>query len=252
MGWLNKLKEGFSRGVEKVSGFGKTVLEYAEKGAVMLGWNETAERCRSGIEACEESRIKWKDRADRFQADNKFGKQEKPPTYRPDSRQREIENKCISLVEDKLHGHKMDDVLRSHTPEQRLEFIEEVAKDATTAFGIKMEPVQYYSGDSSLGFYNREDNRIYLNEAYVTCDNIYFVKEQIFTLFHESMHAAQWQAVKDLAQGGNGMGFSKERLLEWAENFDHYIRPEVDFEAYRNQPLERDAFGLEWRMKDFF
>lgn len=252
MGLWSKTKEWFSRGAEKAAEWGKATLECAEKGAVLLGWNETAERCRAGIDACEASRVKWKDRADRLQAENKFGKQEKPTTYRPDAEQRDVENKCISAVEEKLQGQKMDDVLRSHTPEQRLEFIEQIANDAATAMGIEMEPVQYYSGDASLGYFNREDNRIYLNEAYVTCDNIYFVKEQIFTIFHESMHAAQWKAVKDIAHGGDGMGYSKERIMEWAENFEHYIRPEVDFEAYRNQPLERDAFGLEWRMKDFF
>ena len=187
-----------------------------------------------------------------YQAESYFGKSEKPSSYMPDAKQRDLENKCITRVEEKLHGQKMDDVLRSLSPEERIQFIEDVADDAFKALGIEMEPVQYYRGDNALGYYNRETNRIYLNEAYVTCDNIYFVKEQIFTVFHESMHAVQWRAVEDIANGGNGMGFSKERLLEWAENFDHYIRPEVDFEAYRNQPLERDAFGLEWRMKDFF
>ena len=66
------------------------------------------------------------------------------------------------------------------------------------------------------------------------------------------MHAAQWKAVKDIAQGGDGMGYSKERIMEWAENFENYIRSEADSEGYRGQPLERDSFGLEWRMKHFF
>lgn len=251
MGWWTRTKEYFSRGVEKIADAGKTVLEYAEKGAVLVGWHETAEKCRSGIEACEEIRVKWKDRADVYQAESYFGKSAKPSSYMPDAKQRDLENKCITCVEEKLHGQKMDDVLRSHSPEERIQFIEDVAEEASKALGIEMEPVQYYRGDNALGFYSRKTNRIYLNEAYVTCDNIYFVKEQIFTVFHESMHAVQWRAVEDIANGGNGLGFSKERLSEWAENFDHYIGP-GDFEAYRNQPLERDAFGLEWRMKDFF
>ena len=253
MGVITKTKQIFSTGMKYLSAGAKAVCETVEKGAVLLGWNETAEKCREGINACEASRVKWKDREDRYKAENKFGKSEKPKSYRPDKKQREDENKCIALLEERLQGNKLIDVLRTQNPAQRLGFIEQIANDAANALNIKIQPIEYYiGGDTSFGYYSRVDNKIYLNEAYVTCDNVYFVKEQIFTVFHESMHAAQLQAIEDLARGGSGHGYSVERLLEWATNFDHYIRPEVDLEAYRNQPLERDAFGLEWRMKDFF
>ena len=56
----------------------------------------------------------------------------------------------------------------------------------------------------------------------------------------------------NLQKGGNGLGYSIKTLREWTNNFDHYIDIHIDAEGYFTQPLERDAFGLEWRMKGFF
>lgn len=253
MGLLTTAKGLGSRLVQGVFGVMKGVTKVAEKGAVLMGWQETAERCRQGIELCEEHRTKWKDKADSYQAESTFGKTKKPDNYRPDAKMREKEEKCITAMENLLQGKKIEDVLKTQTPKERLDFIEKVQEIASESLGVQTKPVSYETTDrTTLGYYCWDDDSIHLNEAYVTSDNIYFVKEQIFTIFHESMHALQWKAVEDLKNGGNGLGFSTKTLREWTENFDHIIDPRIDPEGYFTQPLERDAFGLEWRMKDFF
>lgn len=248
-----KLKELGSRFMESISEVGRDILEVGEAAAVLVGWNEAAEKCREGIEACEESRLKWKDRADQYQAQNVFGSLGPISTYKPDERQQEVEDISVSCLTRKLNGGKLDDVLRGHTREERLEFINDIANDLAQNLGVEMKEIHYYQGrPTSLGYFCRQDNSIHLNVAHVTCDNVYCVKQQIFTIFHETMHAVQWKAVEDFAHGGDGLGYSQERLMEWMENFTNYISPEMDYEAYRKQPLERDAFGLEWEIKERF
>lgn len=258
MGFFSKLKEGIkeigSRLVQNIWGFAEGVTKVAEKGAVLMGWQETAERCRNGVEKCEEYRRKWKDRADIKQAERVFGKPKKPDNYRPDEKMREKENVCITEMENLLQGKNIEEVLSNQTAQERLDFIEKVQEVASLSLGIETKPILYESScnNTTLGYYCREDNSIHLNEALITSDNIYFVKEQIFTIFHESMHALQWKVVEDLKNGGDGLGFSDKTLREWTKNFERYIDVNIDAEGYFTQPLERDAFGFEWRMKNFF
>ena len=63
---------------------------------------------------------------------------------------------------------------------------------------------------------------------------------RIYTIFHELIHARQYEA----ALTRNDHGYSREQCLEWAYNFRNYIDPEENDEAYRKQPLERDAYGF--------
>lgn len=253
MGSITKLKEIGSGCIKIGAQCIGTVLECVERGALTLGWYDTAAFFHEGVDACARSRDKWKDRQDRYYAENIIGPIEKPDDYKHEKKIRDIERKCIENLDDILKNDSLEDTLRNQTPSERLDFIDQVANIASNAFGVKTNEIQYYhGGETSFGVYNREDNRIYLNEAYVTCDNIYLVKEQLFTIFHETMHAAQWNAVKNLVLEGDDSGYSKELLLEWAENFKNYIRPDVDMEGYRNQPLEREAFGFEWRLKNYY
>lgn len=254
MGLFTRIKEGFSRLKQGLWGLAEGATKVVEKVAVLAGWQETAERCKRGVEICEEHRNKWKDRGDYYQHERMVGKLEKPKSYHPDEKMREKENKCITGMENLLQGKQLDDVLRTQTAQERLDFIEKVQEVASESLGIETKPVVYESScnNTTMGYYCRGDNSIHLNEAFVTSDNIYFVKEQIFTIYHESMHALQWKAVENRQRGGNGLGFSTKTLREWTNNFDHYIDISIDAEGYFSQPLERDAFGLEWRMKDFF
>ena len=74
------------------------------------------------------------------------------------------------------------------------------------------------------------------------------------TAAHEARHAGQHEIIRDTDRSiwDYVVGNEKERELEehrvtreevdyWKENFDDYKRPENDFDAYFNQPVEKDA-----------
>ena len=62
-------------------------------------------------------------------------------------------------------------------------------------------------------------------------------KDLMNTLLHESRHAFQHRCVKH----PESCDVSPKVIEEWKDNQKHYIRPEDDFVAYENQPIEKDA-----------
>ena len=87
---------------------------------------------------------------------------------------------------------------------------------------------------NEMGAYNPENNTITLNSKLLRMDN---PDELMSTILHESRHAHQQYAVDH----PDKVSVSEETIAEWKENMDYYIRPEWDFEAYINQPIENDA-----------
>lgn len=59
------------------------------------------------------------------------------------------------------------------------------------------------------------------------------------TIAHETRHQYQHYLVKHPDKRPDHI--SEEQIRAWKENFDNYIKPQDDFEAYRNQPVEKDA-----------
>lgn len=87
---------------------------------------------------------------------------------------------------------------------------------------------------NKMGAYNPENNTITLNSKLLRAEN---PEELMSTILHESRHAYQQYAVDH----PDRVSVSEETIAEWKENMEYYIRPEWDFEAYVNQPIEADA-----------
>ena len=100
-------------------------------------------------------------------------------------------------------------------------------------------------GDISLyGSYNWGEHKLELNLALITCGDPDLFMEVCGTVFHELVHARQYQAVQTLMAGESveKFGYTTEYVRLLADNFDHYIRPEENYEAYTKQPIEAEAF----------
>lgn len=86
----------------------------------------------------------------------------------------------------------------------------------------------------NMGAYNPETNTITLNSRLLETEN---PNELMNTILHESRHAYQYYAI----EYPDKVTVSEETIAEWKDNFEYYIRPEWDFEAYVSQPVEADA-----------
>lgn len=93
----------------------------------------------------------------------------------------------------------------------------------------------------NLGAFNPETKQIDLNEDLLLKDD---PREVMETIMHESRHAYQDFAINYPEQ----VSVDKETIDMWEYNFKYYIRPEFDFEAYVNQPVEADANDFSERM----
>lgn len=77
---------------------------------------------------------------------------------------------------------------------------------------------------------------ITINGRYVISSDFQDYKEVVDTLIHEGRHAYQDYniAIREVHSDSNITN-------EWAYNFDNYISPSWDFQAYFEQPVEKDA-----------
>ena len=100
-------------------------------------------------------------------------------------------------------------------------------------------PIEFRPMDS-LGGYNPETNSITLNESYLEHPDPHGVLK---TITHESEHAFQQHVVENPHLYPD---IPKEVIAEWKYNMEHYKSAQVyGIEAYRNQPIEKDAFAFE-------
>lgn len=96
-------------------------------------------------------------------------------------------------------------------------------------------------GYNELGAFNPETKQIDLNARLLADAD---PREVMTTIMHESRHAFQDFAINHPEQ----VTVSPQTIEEWKHNFDHYISPEFDFEAYVSQPVEADANAFAERM----
>lgn len=97
---------------------------------------------------------------------------------------------------------------------------------------------------SLYGSYNWGEHKLELNIALITGGDPELLKEACGTEFHELVHARQYQAVQAWMAGESveKFGYTTEYVRVLADNFEHYIRPEENYEAYTKQPIEAEAF----------
>ena len=85
-----------------------------------------------------------------------------------------------------------------------------------------------------LGAFDPETKQIVLNSDLLLDSD---PKELMQTIMHESRHAYQDFAINH----PDKVYMDNDTLKVWEDNFKHYISPEFDYEAYCNQPVEKDA-----------
>ena len=93
----------------------------------------------------------------------------------------------------------------------------------------------------NLGAFDPITKRIDLNANLLRDCNS---EEVMKTIMHESRHAYQDFAINYPEQ----VSVDKATIKMWKDNFKNYISPELDFEAYCNQPVEKDANEFADRM----
>ena len=126
--------------------------------------------------------------------------------------------------------------------EQRAEYLKEFHEQFNEKTGYtnnlhfrqRMDP-------ENMGAFNPETKQIDLNADLLKDSDAEQVME---TIMHESRHAYQDFAVNHPEQ----VSVDTATIKTWEYNFAHYIKPEFDFEAYVNQPVEADANDFSERM----
>lgn len=144
------------------------------------------------------------------------------------------------------------------TPEKRMKLIEDLVPKAAQAMGLKnppklewLIPENVNEMDSLYGSYRHSDNTIRINLAKVVSGEPELFQEQVSTIFHEMVHARQWEAVSAWADEKpfKEYGYSEYYIKIMAKNFCHYIRPGENYEAYTKQPVEAEAYWLESQIR---
>ncbi len=89
--------------------------------------------------------------------------------------------------------------------------------------------IVYYDNErpGDYGGYAASTNTIYINRF-----NMGDAAETADTIAHESRHCWQHERANDP---------QTEQDYQFKNNFDNYVRPELNFEAYQSQPVEQDA-----------
>ncbi|WP_322920589.1 hypothetical protein [Nocardioides renjunii] len=138
--------------------------------------------------------------------------------------------------------------------EERRRVIEHIAEEQAREAGVddfevRVEDLEDEDGDGtdddpstdSRGSWSEDDRVLRIDEGNLDDPTI------IATVAHEVRHAEQHKAIDDLPwwpwEDFDGPpGVSQEEVEAWEENFDDYKTSDDDgFDAYRDQPVERDA-----------
>lgn len=168
------------------------------------------------------------------------------PKYYPEEIDIQLRKKCDDYIRDKF-PNGFDYYYYNSTVDERVEMVKSIAVELSAIYGIKLYNVNLYvpdpgSNHKTLGYFNPNDNSIYMNVSYIYRCDIRSTAEVFIGILHELKHARQWSAI----QGWQDYGYSAELLYEWALNWKpgNYIEPEESDEGYRTQPLEFDAYAF--------
>ena len=252
MGWWSSLKEKAKSVGHRLK---ETWQEVKEAGRKIINnvseridtWTDRAERAYNEVktkivETYNDVKTKVKEKIKEHKIRSKH------PGYVPTKPDQKIAEESKEFLERKFR-RGIRETMRNQTPEERIQTIKEVVKEASQILDVDVDKVEFYQLDSDMGktcgYFNRDENSLNLNAYMITCDRMDLVEEQVYTVFHELIHARQWAAVI----GKKDYGYTSETILEWANNFFIYVPPTVSDEMYRRQPLERDAFGFEALIK---
>lgn len=120
------------------------------------------------------------------------------------------------------------------TIENKEHFISSIGNRILCNMGLTDVKIEFADlpQSNTCGFYRDSDKRIVINGCLL--ENPYYA---LHTELHEIRHAIQHDAVRH----PDRYGFSMDTLNKWADNIKYYIKPELDYKAYTQQPIEMDA-----------
>lgn len=215
-------------------------------------FNEIKNKC---ITAVTEVRVRtevWGARAKQYISN---GMKRLQGVYSPEEADIKTAERCRDVVRE-FFPSGVQQTLISQSPQQRVQTFSRLVDKAASAMNLSRTPELHFFNPSPeestvMGFFNRHEHTLNLNVAMIACSDPKMMEEQVYTVLHELMHARQWEAVKGLASipPQNKFGYSIGQIVVYALNFANYVNPHENPEAYSRQPLERDAFGFERRVK---
>lgn len=131
---------------------------------------------------------------------------------------------------------------RRSTLKQRQDMLNHLLKRMMDIFGVKVKPnIRFFSepcdseGYITNGYYSDSQRLVAINTEVMNDDSY---SRNIETLIHEMRHAYQHAAVRD----PDSFIVSRNTIETWEHNFNNYKTSGKDgFQAYRDQPIERDA-----------
>ena len=145
----------------------------------------------------------------------------------------EMKKSCIKLVQD-FHNEGLDMYYAEKGLQGRCEIASEFYEEVKERMGIDAELSFVCKPPQDLGGYNPVTNTIELNSRYLEkpeCEDL------LNTILHESRHAFQNKCIVD----PDSVTVKSNIIDVWKDNFENYISPFLDFEAYENQEIEKDA-----------
>ena len=145
----------------------------------------------------------------------------------------EMKKSCIKLVQD-FHNEGLDMDYAEKGLQGRCEIASEFYEEVKERMGIDAELSFVCKPPQDLGGYNPITNTIELNSRYLEkpeCEDL------LNTILHESRHAFQNKCIVD----PDSVTVKSNIIDVWKDNFENYISPFLDFEAYENQEIEKDA-----------
>jgi hypothetical protein len=145
----------------------------------------------------------------------------------------EMKKSCIALVRD-FYNDGADIDFAEKGLIGRCEIVSDFYESVKETMGIDAELSFANKPENVCGGYNPSTNSIELNARYLENPDC---KELMNTILHESRHAFQQKCIDNPSSVT-----IKENVIDvWADNMRNYIPPGLDFEAYENQEIEKDA-----------
>lgn len=141
------------------------------------------------------------------------------------------------------NGESVTESLRGMSNLDRIKAAEEFAVRLSQLYGLDIQVDVEVDDPRACGAYNWREKKVSFNlvELMVPGDSPDFeahVANFIDTVIHEERHAVQHRALLE----PGFWNIPEDVRSRWADNLQHYIKPEVDAWGYRMQPIENDAF----------
>ena len=144
-----------------------------------------------------------------------------------------MKKECISMVKN-FYNEGLDLNYADGSLKVRCEIASNFYEGVKNNMGIDAELCFDLKPAYQLGGYNPLTNRIELNSKYLEKEDC---EDLLNTILHESRHAFQNKCIDN----PNSVSVKDNIIDVWKDNFENYVRPDEDFEAYENQEIEKDA-----------